>query len=130
VALLLNPRAWLALVLAGFLAFTHFSAYRAGKAAVRADFDAYKLAVQQQAETMREARAQSARDAAQKETVRTVTRTVYITKKAKEIDHDAQALSACPMPARTVGVLNDIARCAREDRPASCKPDDAVPGAR
>jgi hypothetical protein len=42
-ALLLNPRIWIALALAAFLSFTHFSAYRAGKAAVRADFDAYRL---------------------------------------------------------------------------------------
>jgi hypothetical protein len=32
------------------------------------------------------------------------------------------------IPARTAGVLNDIARCAREDRLAACKPDDAVSG--
>ena len=43
-ALLLSPRVWIALILAGFLAFTHFSAYRAGRAAVRADFDAFKVA--------------------------------------------------------------------------------------
>lgn len=126
-ALLLNPRVWLALVLAAFLGFTHFSTYRAGRASKGAEFDAYKLAAQQQAETMREARATTAREAAQKETVRTVTRTVYITKKSKEIDHDAAALAGCPIPAGTVRVLSDIARCAREDRPASCQSDDGVP---
>lgn len=47
-AILLNPRVWLALVLAGFLAFTHVSAHRAGRATVRADFDAYKLAQAEQ----------------------------------------------------------------------------------
>lgn len=41
--LLLNPRVWLAIAFASFLAFTHFSAYRAGKANVREDFDAYKI---------------------------------------------------------------------------------------
>ncbi|WP_218510354.1 DUF2514 family protein [Variovorax sp. dw_308] len=41
-AVLLNPRAWLALALAAFLAFTHAFACRGGKASVRADFDAYK----------------------------------------------------------------------------------------
>lgn len=129
-AILLDPKFWIRAVIALALVALGFFCYRAGKAVKGAEFDAYKLAVQQQAETMREARAQTARDAAQKETVRTVTRTVYITKKAKEIDHDAQALSACPVPARTVGVLNDIARCAREDRPTACKPDDGVPGAK
>lgn len=42
-ALLLNPRVWIAIAIVGFLSFTHFSAYRAGKANVRADFDQYKL---------------------------------------------------------------------------------------
>lgn len=57
-ALLLNPRVWLALALAAFLAFTHFSAYRSGKANVRADFDAYRIQNEQLA---REAE-RSARD--------------------------------------------------------------------
>jgi predicted RNase H-like nuclease (RuvC/YqgF family) len=48
-ALLLNPRIWIALALAAFLSFTHFSAYRAGKAVVRADFDAYKISQEKQA---------------------------------------------------------------------------------
>jgi len=44
-ALLLNWRVWVAIALAGVLAFSHFFVYRAGKAAVRADFDAYRLSV-------------------------------------------------------------------------------------
>jgi hypothetical protein len=44
-ALLLNWRVWVAIALAAALAFSHFFVYRAGKANVRADFDAYKLAV-------------------------------------------------------------------------------------
>ena len=47
-AILLNPRVWIALMLAAVLAFTHFSAYRAGRAAVREDFDAYKLSQAEQ----------------------------------------------------------------------------------
>lgn len=42
-ALLINPRVWIALALAAFLAVTHLSSYRAGKAAVREDFDAYRI---------------------------------------------------------------------------------------
>lgn len=42
-ALLLNPRVIIALALVAFLGFTHFSAYRSGKATVRAEFDQYKL---------------------------------------------------------------------------------------
>lgn len=40
---LLNPRILIALALAAALAFSHFFVYRAGKANVRADFDAYRI---------------------------------------------------------------------------------------
>jgi len=43
-ALLLNPRVWAAIAIAAALAFSHFFVYRAGKANVRADFDAYRIA--------------------------------------------------------------------------------------
>ena len=39
---LLNPRILIALAIAAALAFTHFSAYRSGKANVRAAWDAEK----------------------------------------------------------------------------------------
>jgi hypothetical protein len=41
---LLNPRTWLMIGLAAMLALSHGFAYRSGRAAVRADFDAYKTA--------------------------------------------------------------------------------------
>lgn len=41
--LLLNPRVWIALVLAVGLGISHFTAYRSGKAAVRAEWDADKV---------------------------------------------------------------------------------------
>jgi len=41
---LLSPRVWLAIAIAAALAFSHFFVYRAGKANVRADFDAYRIA--------------------------------------------------------------------------------------
>lgn len=43
-ALLLNWRVWAAIAIAAALAFSHFTVYKAGKAVVRADFDAYRLA--------------------------------------------------------------------------------------
>lgn len=44
---LLSPRLWLALALAGMLAFTHFTAYRSGKVNVRAAWDAEKMMAQE-----------------------------------------------------------------------------------
>lgn len=40
---LLSPRFWLALVLAAFLVFSHGMAYKSGRAAVRAKWDAEKV---------------------------------------------------------------------------------------
>lgn len=40
--LLLSPRLWIALALAAVLGFTHFTAYRAGKGVVRAQWEADK----------------------------------------------------------------------------------------
>jgi hypothetical protein len=42
---LLSPRLWLALALAGLLAFTHHKAFTGGKAAVQAVWTAEKLAI-------------------------------------------------------------------------------------
>lgn len=56
---LLNPRTWLLIGLALALAASHTFTYRAGRAAVRAEFDTYKIeqaaAAQQQADQHREA---------------------------------------------------------------------------
>lgn len=46
-ALLLNPRAWIAIVLAIVLGLAGAFLYKAGKATVRADFDAYRLSQQE-----------------------------------------------------------------------------------
>lgn len=48
---LMSPRLWLAVLLAAVLAFTHFTSYRAGRAAVRNQWDAQKLVAEQQART-------------------------------------------------------------------------------
>ena len=47
-AALLNPKVWIALLVACALTFTHFFVWRAGKATKGAEFDAYKLAQQEQ----------------------------------------------------------------------------------
>ncbi|WPH14703.1 DUF2514 family protein [Variovorax paradoxus] len=44
---LLNPKVWAAIALAAALTFSNFFVYRSGKAEVRKDFDAYKIAQQE-----------------------------------------------------------------------------------
>jgi len=46
---LLSPRLWIALAISAALAFTHFAAYRSGKANIRAQWDAAKVVQQAQA---------------------------------------------------------------------------------
>jgi len=67
---LLNPRVWLAIALAAALAFSHFFVYRAGKANVRADLDAYRIAQQEArifADRARTQRAEARQTAVDKE---------------------------------------------------------------
>jgi hypothetical protein len=54
-AILLNPRVWIALALAAVLAFSHTFVYRAGRAAVRADWNAQKVIDAKAAEAASEA---------------------------------------------------------------------------
>jgi hypothetical protein len=44
---LLNPKVWIAIAVAAALAFSHFFMYRAGRASLRGEFDAYKIAQQE-----------------------------------------------------------------------------------
>lgn len=70
-ALLLNWRVWVAIALAGALTFSHFFVYRAGKAVVRADFDAYRIAqtqALQKAEAEHRAKEQEWQEAANQTT--------------------------------------------------------------
>lgn len=70
-ALLLNWRVWVALAIAAALAFSHFTVYKAGKAVVRADFDAYRLAqtqALQKAEAEYRAKEQAWQDSANQTT--------------------------------------------------------------
>ena len=53
---LLNPRIIIMLALAGMLAFTHLASYRAGKASLRAEWTAEKLAASETARLAEKAR--------------------------------------------------------------------------
>jgi hypothetical protein len=48
---LMSPKLWAAVILAAVLGFTHFTVYRAGRAAVRTQWDAQKLSDEQKART-------------------------------------------------------------------------------
>lgn len=79
------------------------------------------------AELQRESNRGRAHGAEVKEAAQTVYRTRYITRTVKEIERVTSDLATCPVPPAAVQLLNDAAKCASEDRPASCGADDGVP---
>ncbi|KQP37544.1 hypothetical protein [Pseudorhodoferax sp. Leaf274] len=115
-----------AALLAAALAGTHWYAYRQGAQAVQIRFDAHVAAADRAA--VRQADENRGRSAQVEEriVVQTVYRDRYLTKTVKEIERATQPLAVCPVPADAVRLLNDAARCAREDRPAACGAVDAV----
>lgn len=50
----------------------------------------------------------------------------YITKTVTEVRYATQSLSACPVPAGAVRLLNDAAGCASKDSAAACGAGDGV----
>jgi len=98
----------------------HHAIDKAGYTRAQAEYQAA-------AELRRESNRGRSRAAEEKQAVQTVYRDRYITRTTKEIDHAAKDLARCPVPAAAVRVLNDAARCANEDRPASCGAGDGLP---
>ena len=92
-AILLNPRIWLALALAAALAFGGVFCYRAGKANVRADFDKYKI--EQAAQTQRAevaARVEETRRESEKQKVIDDAKIQTAAAQSAALDADAAAL--------------------------------------
>jgi hypothetical protein len=106
-------------LIAGFWKLWH-TADKAGYVRAQAEYQAA-------AELQRESNRGRARGAEEKQAVQTVYRDRYITRIVKEIDHAAQSLASCPLPPAVGRLLNDAARCADEDRPASCGAGDGLP---
>lgn len=113
-----------ALVLGGLLLHQ-----RAQTAQARQALAEYQLASERATELQREGNRGRAAGVEQRVATQTVYRDRFITKTVKEIERVTEPMAACPVPAGAVRLLNDAARCAREDRPTSCGADDAVPNA-
>jgi hypothetical protein len=124
--LLLNPRLWIALALAGVLAFSHFTVYRSGRAAVQAKWDAAAVAQERasQAQTARNLELQRA--AERKYVVQQDARDRFHTVTVREISHEAASLASCPVPERLRMRFNAARDCALGDPAASCGADDPL----
>lgn len=118
-----------AVVLLAALAGSHWYAYSSGADKVQARFDAHVVAAEKAAAAQRETNRTRAVEVEERIVTQTVYRDRFITKTVKEIERVTEPLASCPVPADAVRLLNDAAQCAREDRPASCGADGALPGA-
>ena len=123
---MINLRIVGAAVLAVALAGSHWYAYRQGAQAVQIKFDAHVNEANRRAVRQADQNRERAGQVEERVVVQTVYRDRYITKTIKEIDRATQPLAACPVPEPARVLLNDAARCAREDRPASCGAVDAM----
>jgi hypothetical protein len=83
-------------------------------------------AMQAQAERNRELQ----RAAERNYTVQAGVRERVIVETIVEVRHAAQSLASCPVPDRARSLLNDAAKCARDDSAASCGAGEPVPVAR
>lgn len=108
------------LALVGSVWRIHYNIKESGREEVRAEYQAA-------AEAQREANRARVTVAEQKQAAQTIYRDRYITKTVKEIQHVTQNLAACVVADPAVGMLNDAARCASEDRSASCGAGDGLP---
>ena len=128
--LLLNPRVLLMLALAALLSFSHFTAYRKGKATVRAEWAAEHVETERQAQAQAQRNRDLQRAAELRYTVQAGVREEFIGYTIKEIRHVAAPLASCPVPPDVVRLLRDAADCAREDRSTTCSSGQPVPVAR
>lgn len=82
--------------------------------------------VEHNAEVQRTANRSRSYDAESRQAAQTVYRDKFITTTLTEIRYVTQNLAACVLEPAAVRMLNDTAKCASEDRPASCGAGDAV----
>lgn len=84
-------------------------------------YQARKVEDEKAAEVQREANRSTAREAEERESVRTVYRDRFIVTTVREIRNEAQNLAACVLNDGTIRMLNDAARCAEDSGQASCQ---------
>jgi hypothetical protein len=124
--LLLNPRLWIALALAGVLAFSHFTAYRKGKQTERLRSDAVLIAQEREVHAQTARNLELQRAAEKRYVVQQDARDRFIVTTVREISDAASPLAACPVPESVRVRLNAVRACALGNSPASCGADDPL----
>lgn len=124
---LLNPRVWIALALAGLLAFSHIAVYRSGRHAVQAKWDEAKVAQERASQDQATRNRELQRAAELRYVVKGETRDRFFVTTVKEISDAAAPLAACPVPDAVRVRLNALNACASSDSPAACGTAGKVP---
>lgn len=124
---LLNWRLWAAIALAGVLAFTHLTAYRAGRHEVQDKWDAANVKTERAAQEQATRNLELQREAEKRYVVQGETRDRYFVTTVKEIHEAAAPLAACAVPDAVRVRLNALAACAASDSAASCGAAGKVP---
>ena len=93
----------------------------------KAGYDRSQTEYQAAAERQREANRAAAGKVEKKESVRVVYRDRVITKTITEVRDATAPLASCPVPPAARVLLNDAAREARENRPATGSADAPMP---
>jgi hypothetical protein len=126
--LLLNWRVWVALFLAGLLAVSHLTVYRAGRHAVQAKWDAANVAQERAGQEQATRNRDLQRAAELRYVVKGQTRDRFFETTEKDIHDAAAPLATCPVPDAVRVRLNAAAACARGDSETSCGPAGTLPG--
>lgn len=85
-----------------------------------------RTAMNEQMQAQRDRNIELQRAAEKKYTVAAEVRDRFITRTVTEVRNATVSLASCPVGADAVRLLNNAARCAGEDRPASCGAGDEV----
>lgn len=117
---------WKLVLVAALLAAAFFYVRHLEREADAAGYARSQAEYAAAAELQRESNRGRAHQAEVKEAAQTVYRDRYITKTVKEIQYVTREMASCPVSPAAVRLLNDAAKCASEDRPASCGADGTV----
>jgi hypothetical protein len=119
-----------AILLAGLIAFSHFTAYRAGRQAVQAKWDSANVALERAAQEQAAHNRELGRMAELHQQAVANAQDRFITQATKEVLRASEKLAACPVPDDAVRLLNSAAACARGDSASACGAGDQLPGPR
>lgn len=125
--LLLSWRLWAVAILAGFLALTHITAYRSGRHAIQARWDASKVATERAAQEQATRNRELQRAAELRYVVQREAQDSFFVTTVKEVHELAAPLSACAVPDDLRVRVNQAIACAVGNPASACGAADEVP---